>query len=67
MANQSVEKRPTTPLPPSLIHNCLNRRSQHPCPPLIVIAMRYAQGLARCQSDGSRTSDKVLAFHKPPG
>jgi hypothetical protein len=45
MANQS-EKRPTTPLPPCLVHHCVNCRAEPPCPPLIVVAMRYAQEIA---------------------
>jgi len=45
MAN--CEKRPTIPLPPCLIHNCLNCRSERPCPPPIVIAMQYAQEIAK--------------------
>jgi len=51
MANQSVEKRCTIPLPPCLIHNCLNCRSERPCPPLLVVAMRYAQEMAGREVD----------------
>lgn len=61
MPNQSVEKRPTTPLPACLIHNCLNCRSERPCPPLIVVAMRYAEEVAK-ESDESRISSEVFAL-----
>jgi hypothetical protein len=65
MANQSVQKRPTTPLPSCLVHNCLNCRSERPCPPLILVAMRYAQEIASYPSEES--SNQVLALPMPTG
>ena len=44
MANERLTHYPTS-LSPCLSRQCLNCRRQQPCPPLIVIAMRYAQSI----------------------
>ena len=47
MANDYLEKRYTC-IYKSIEKGCLHCKSQHPCPPLIVIAMQYSQGLPTC-------------------
>jgi hypothetical protein len=42
MADERLSIYPTS-LSPCLNRNCLNCRRYRPCPPLIVIAMRYAR------------------------
>ena len=42
MAKESLERRYTC-IYKSIEKGCVNCKSQHPCPPLIVIAMRYAR------------------------
>ncbi len=45
MPNNFIEKHYTC-IYKSIQKGCLNCRSARPCPPLIVIAMRYAQEIA---------------------
>ncbi len=46
MANDYLEKRHTC-IYKSIEKGCLLCRSQHPCPPLIVIAMQYSREIAQ--------------------
>jgi hypothetical protein len=45
MANDYLEKRYTC-IYKSIEKGCLHCKSQHPCPPLIVIAMQYSREIA---------------------
>jgi hypothetical protein len=46
MANDSLDRRYTCIYRSIIEQGCLDCSSQHPCPPLIVIAMRYAREMA---------------------
>jgi hypothetical protein len=46
MANECFERRYTC-IYKCIGQGCLNCRSQHRCPPLIVIATRYAEQIAK--------------------
>ncbi len=60
MPSQSVENRRTC-LYQSIHKGCLNCASARPCPPLIVIAMRYTEEMNKVSGQGVPAGSRQTA------